>query len=255
MGTAGRACVTAVLSGWSLYFVESAVGQLNITTVFSQEVSPKLKAVHSRHGYLQMQVGALSPSLLFLRITANVRSSSSQDDDAHTSRAATASLGTGRRRSGGVTLALLFANRRLGISTASRTSAAWRCLRHISSVPRSCPVEGGGCRSWRVSCWADSSPPSLPAAGSQRGRSASSIQQSDGDLLAKLAGCSLVDSSSALARDSPVDARADMAYSVSRISSCQASSRPQASWPPASSRPTRLSRAVSAGNAVTWSIS
>ena len=41
MGTAGRACVTAVLSGWSLYFVESAVGQLNITTVFSQEVSPK----------------------------------------------------------------------------------------------------------------------------------------------------------------------------------------------------------------------
>jgi hypothetical protein len=57
-GTAGRAYVTAVLSGWSLYFVESAVGQLNVTTVFSQEVSPKkLKAVHSRHGYLQMQVG------------------------------------------------------------------------------------------------------------------------------------------------------------------------------------------------------
>ena len=58
MGTAGRAYVTAVLSGWSLYFVESAVGQLNVTTVFSQEASPKkLKAVHSRHGYLQMQVG------------------------------------------------------------------------------------------------------------------------------------------------------------------------------------------------------
>ena len=58
MGTAGRAFVTAVLSGWSLYFVESAVGQLNVTTVFSQEASPKkLKAVHSRHGYLQMQVG------------------------------------------------------------------------------------------------------------------------------------------------------------------------------------------------------
>ena len=37
MGTAGRAYVTAVLSGWSLYFVESAVGQLNVTTVFSQE--------------------------------------------------------------------------------------------------------------------------------------------------------------------------------------------------------------------------
>jgi len=58
MGTAGRAYVTAVLSGWSLYFVESAVGQLNVTTVFAQEANPKkLKAVHSRHGYLQMQVG------------------------------------------------------------------------------------------------------------------------------------------------------------------------------------------------------
>jgi hypothetical protein len=57
-GTAGRSYVTAVLSGWSLYFVESAVGQLNVTTVFAQEASPKkLKAVHSRHGYLQMQVG------------------------------------------------------------------------------------------------------------------------------------------------------------------------------------------------------
>ena len=58
LGTAGRAYVTAVLSGWSLYFVENAVGQLNVTTVFAQEASPKkLKAVHSRHGYLQMAVG------------------------------------------------------------------------------------------------------------------------------------------------------------------------------------------------------
>ena len=58
LGTAGRAYVTAVLSGWSLYFVENAIGQLNVTTVFSQEASPKrLKAVHSRHGYLQMTVG------------------------------------------------------------------------------------------------------------------------------------------------------------------------------------------------------
>ena len=57
-GTAGRSTVTAVLSGWSLYFVENTVGQLNITTVFAQEASAKkLKAVHSRHGYLQMQVG------------------------------------------------------------------------------------------------------------------------------------------------------------------------------------------------------
>jgi hypothetical protein len=57
-GTAGRSYVTAVLSGWSLYFVENSIGQLNVTTVFAQEASPKkLKAVHSRHGYLQMQVG------------------------------------------------------------------------------------------------------------------------------------------------------------------------------------------------------
>jgi hypothetical protein len=57
-GTAGRSFVTAVLSGWSLYFVENSVGQLNVTTVFAQEASPKrLKAVHSRHGYLQMTVG------------------------------------------------------------------------------------------------------------------------------------------------------------------------------------------------------
>ena len=58
LGTAGRSYVTAVLSGWSMYFVESSVGQLNVTTVCAQEASPKkLKAVHSRHGYLQMQVG------------------------------------------------------------------------------------------------------------------------------------------------------------------------------------------------------
>lgn len=58
IGTAGKAFVTAVLSGWSLYFVENAVGQLNVTTVFAQEAAPKkLKAVHSRHGYLQMTVG------------------------------------------------------------------------------------------------------------------------------------------------------------------------------------------------------
>jgi hypothetical protein len=58
LGTAGRSFVTAVLSGWSLYFVENSVGQLNVTTVFAQEASPKrLKAVHSRHGYLQMTVG------------------------------------------------------------------------------------------------------------------------------------------------------------------------------------------------------
>jgi hypothetical protein len=57
-GTAGRVYVSAVLSGWSIYFVEQSVGQLNTTTVFAQEAAPKrLKAVHSRHGYVQMQVG------------------------------------------------------------------------------------------------------------------------------------------------------------------------------------------------------
>ena len=57
-GTGARAFVSAVLSGWSLYFVDNGIGQLNVTTVFAQEVAPKkLKAVHSRHGYLQMQVG------------------------------------------------------------------------------------------------------------------------------------------------------------------------------------------------------
>ena len=58
IGTAGSVFVSAVLSGWSLYFVETSVGQLNVTTVFAQETAPgRLKAVHSRHGYLQMSVG------------------------------------------------------------------------------------------------------------------------------------------------------------------------------------------------------
>jgi hypothetical protein len=58
VGTAGKVFVSAVLSGWSVYFVETSVGQLNVTTVFAQEVAPRrLKAVHARHGYLQMSVG------------------------------------------------------------------------------------------------------------------------------------------------------------------------------------------------------
>jgi hypothetical protein len=57
-GTGGKIFVSAVLSGWSLYFVENGVGHLNVTTVFAQEASAgKLKAVHSRHGYIQMNVG------------------------------------------------------------------------------------------------------------------------------------------------------------------------------------------------------
>lgn len=57
-GTGGKLFTSAVLSGWSLYFVDTGVGRLNVTTVFAQEVSArKLKAVHSRHGYIQMAVG------------------------------------------------------------------------------------------------------------------------------------------------------------------------------------------------------
>lgn len=57
-GTGGKLFTSAVLSGWSLYFVDSGTGHLNVTTVFAQEASPrKLKAVHSRHGYIQMAVG------------------------------------------------------------------------------------------------------------------------------------------------------------------------------------------------------
>jgi hypothetical protein len=48
VGTAGRAFVTAVLSGWSIYFVESSVGQLNVTTVAgktqSRALTPRLSA-------------------------------------------------------------------------------------------------------------------------------------------------------------------------------------------------------------------
>jgi hypothetical protein len=58
VGTTGRIFVSAVLSGWSLYFVENAVGRLNVTTVFAQEAAPgRLKAVHSRHGYVEIAVG------------------------------------------------------------------------------------------------------------------------------------------------------------------------------------------------------
>src|SRR3954468_9122183 len=35
-GTGGKLCPSAVLSGWSLYFVDSGVGHLNVTTVFAQ---------------------------------------------------------------------------------------------------------------------------------------------------------------------------------------------------------------------------
>ena len=59
VGTGESAHINVQLSGWSLHFLETGnTGSVNVTTVFSQEASPKkLKAVHSRHGYLQMQVG------------------------------------------------------------------------------------------------------------------------------------------------------------------------------------------------------
>ena len=58
IGTSGPAHVTATISAWSLYFMDVGPGYLNTTTVFSQETSPKkLKAVHSRYGYLQMSLG------------------------------------------------------------------------------------------------------------------------------------------------------------------------------------------------------
>ena len=57
-GTAGPAEVTALLTLSSLHFMERSVtGTLNITTVFSQEArDKKMKAVHSRHDYLQMSL-------------------------------------------------------------------------------------------------------------------------------------------------------------------------------------------------------
>src|SRR5688500_18153564 len=48
LGTAGRAYVTAVLSGWSLYFVENAEGQLNVTT---DRKSTRLNSSHLVSSY------------------------------------------------------------------------------------------------------------------------------------------------------------------------------------------------------------
>jgi hypothetical protein len=50
--------IIAQLSGWSLHFLETGnTGSVNVTTVFAQETKgKKLKAVHSRHDYLQMSL-------------------------------------------------------------------------------------------------------------------------------------------------------------------------------------------------------
>jgi hypothetical protein len=58
VGAGESSHVIAQLSGWSLHFLETGTtGSVNITTVFSQEArDKKMKAVHSRHDYLQMSL-------------------------------------------------------------------------------------------------------------------------------------------------------------------------------------------------------
>jgi hypothetical protein len=57
-GTSGAVHVTALLTVSSLHFMERTVaGTLNITTIFAPDGSSgKLRAVHSRHSYLQMSI-------------------------------------------------------------------------------------------------------------------------------------------------------------------------------------------------------
>jgi hypothetical protein len=58
VGAGESSHIIAQLSGWSLHFLETGnTGGVNITTVFSQESrDKKMKAVHSRHDYLQMSL-------------------------------------------------------------------------------------------------------------------------------------------------------------------------------------------------------
>ena len=58
VGTGESAHINVQLSGWSLHFLETGnTGSVNITTVFSQEArDKKMKAVHSRHDYLEMSL-------------------------------------------------------------------------------------------------------------------------------------------------------------------------------------------------------
>ena len=60
-GTAGRAFVTAVLSGWSLYFVENSIGQLNVTTVFAQvtRIGPRGSVAQHSSSFGQASSSAL----------------------------------------------------------------------------------------------------------------------------------------------------------------------------------------------------
>ena len=58
VGVGEAAHIVVQLSGWSLHFLETGnTGSVNVTTVFAQETrGKKLKAVHSRHDYLQMSL-------------------------------------------------------------------------------------------------------------------------------------------------------------------------------------------------------
>ena len=57
-GVGESAHIVVQQSGWSLHFLETGnTGSVNVTTVFAQETkAKKLKAVHSRHDYLQMSL-------------------------------------------------------------------------------------------------------------------------------------------------------------------------------------------------------
>ena len=58
VGVGESAHIVVQLSGWSLHFLETGnTGSLNVTTVFSQKSrGAKLRAVHSRHDYLEMSM-------------------------------------------------------------------------------------------------------------------------------------------------------------------------------------------------------
>jgi hypothetical protein len=58
VGAGDSSHIIAQLSAWSLHFLETGnTGSVNVTTVFAQESrGQKLKAVHSRHDYLQMSL-------------------------------------------------------------------------------------------------------------------------------------------------------------------------------------------------------
>ena len=58
VGVGEAAHIVVQLSGWSLHFLETGnTGSVNVTTVFTQKSrGNKLRAVHSRHDYLEMSM-------------------------------------------------------------------------------------------------------------------------------------------------------------------------------------------------------